>query len=116
MQPAKNLNAVAVAAGTTKDGLRRLTDTLSGIEKVIGTVYDDWIYGSATADVMTGGAGNDNLTGGLGNDQYLYNTGFGADTITDTDSTAGNADVIGFGSGFSKQNLWFAQSGNNLPG
>jgi Ca2+-binding RTX toxin-like protein len=46
------------------------TDTLSGLEVVIGSNSDD---------ILTGGSGNDTLIGGLGND--LLDGGSGIDTV-----------------------------------
>lgn len=46
-------------------------DTISGFEIVIGTKFDDRIYGSDNADYLVGGAGNDVLRGGGGQDE-LY--------------------------------------------
>ncbi len=44
------------------------TDTLSGIEVVIGSRYDDSFIGSDHADDLRGGAGNDYITAGGGDD------------------------------------------------
>jgi Ca2+-binding RTX toxin-like protein len=62
---------------------------LTGIENVIGTNYDDDIYGNEVAnalsgnggnDVLVGNAGDDILDGGFGNDKI--NGGIGADTLS----------------------------------
>jgi Ca2+-binding RTX toxin-like protein len=42
------------------------TDTLSNIQNVIGSAYDDWITGDSNDNVISGGAGNNNLDGGDG--------------------------------------------------
>lgn len=61
---------------------------------IIGTNFDDvitaWagddiIDGRAGEDTIVGGAGNDTLTGGADNDTFNFDTGSGADTITDLD-------------------------------
>jgi Ca2+-binding RTX toxin-like protein len=52
---------------------------------------NDYIYGSA---------GNDTMTGGTGADVFVFNAGFGHDTITDFWAGAGRTDRIwlqGFG-------------------
>ena len=81
-------------------------------DTVDGGAGDDVIYGNGGADILTGGAGNDNLQGGAGadtliggdgndelrggagddnlqggagDDFYLYLTGGGSDTISDSD-------------------------------
>ncbi len=55
---------VDLAAGTaTGDG----NDTLSGIVNVIGSAYDDTIYGGTSGqNIVAGGAGNDYVDGGYG--------------------------------------------------
>lgn len=44
------------------------TDTLVGIENVVGTGFDDMICGNAAANVIIGGRGYDRIYGGAGND------------------------------------------------
>jgi len=51
------------------------TDTLTGIEGVIGTNYADSIIGGATNDSLVGGAANDTLNGSSGNDTLVGGTG-----------------------------------------
>ncbi len=82
-----NLNAHAVS------GLG--SDTTKGIEKVIGSAFNDTIEGSKDANVLFGGLGNDNLrgrggadtlTGGKGNDVFAWTKKdvlSGVDHITD---------------------------------
>ena len=47
-------------------------DTLSGIENLIGSQYNDTLTGDATNNVIEGGLGNDTLVGGGGNDTASY--------------------------------------------
>ncbi len=77
---------VNLDTGTATDGLGG-TDTLSGIENVIGTAFDDVLTGDAEANVLTGGAGNDVLAGGAGND--TLNGGIGIDRADYGAATAG---------------------------
>ena len=68
------------------------TDTLYGIENIIGTAQADTLVGDANANILTGGAGDDTLKGNGGADQ-LYG-GLGNDTIfggLDGDSIDGGA-------------------------
>lgn len=83
---------VNLETGTTTDGGGG-TDTLSGIENVIGTNAADTITGNDVDNVLTGNSGNDNLYGGDGDDT-IYG-GIGNDTIT---GDAGD-DLIQGGSG-----------------
>ena len=54
------------------------TDTLSGIENVIGSADDDTLTGDKGANVLSGGDGNDRLDGGAGADRLIG--GLGDDT------------------------------------
>jgi Ca2+-binding RTX toxin-like protein len=56
-----------VAASQARDGWAT-TDTLSNIENVAGSIYNDVLVGSAGANVIKGNAGDDYLDGGAGND------------------------------------------------
>ena len=49
-----------------------------------------------------------------GNDTYLLNAAWATDTILDNDSTANNVDIARFGSGISRDQLWFKKNGTNL--
>jgi Ca2+-binding RTX toxin-like protein len=78
-------------------------ETLSNIEIVVGTSFNDKITGSDFADYLVGGGGNDTLSGGLGSDE-LYG-GEGDDILIgggDSDYFVGGAgnDTIKGGSGF----------------
>ncbi len=50
-------------------------DTLTGIEQVTGSAYNNSLIGSAGADSLYGGAGNDTLMGGAGADSLDGGTG-----------------------------------------
>jgi Ca2+-binding RTX toxin-like protein len=86
-------SAVTVNLATnTHSGGDAQGDSLSNIENVTGSANDDSLTGSSGADVLNGGsgndtldggAGNDTLTGGTGNDAFVFNTGYGNDTISD---------------------------------
>jgi len=92
-------NSVRVSAGGVAIGI----DTVSGIEKFIGTDGFDVFWGSSGADIFEGGAagdtiiglrGADNLTGGDGNDSFLYTS------LKDSGPTKATRDFIadfGFG-------------------
>jgi Ca2+-binding RTX toxin-like protein len=68
---------VNLATGTAS-GTQIGTDTLTGIEALVGGAGNDTLIGDANANTLTGGAGNDVLAGGAGND--LLNGGTGTDT------------------------------------
>ncbi|PWK30688.1 calcium-binding protein [Cupriavidus plantarum] len=90
------------------------SDTLRNVENLTGGNFNDTLTGNAGANVLDGGAGADKLIGGAGNDTYVLGRGYGADQITENDTTAGNQDAVLFGGNVSADQLWFSQSGNNL--
>jgi Ca2+-binding RTX toxin-like protein len=53
-------------------------DTLSGIENIVGSKYDDVLVGDAGVNVLDGGAGNDVLAGGDGADKLIGGDGIDA--------------------------------------
>src|SRR6266571_7488409 len=63
------------------------TDTLSGIENLTGSSYNDTLTGDANANVISGGAGNDTIAGGAGAD--TLDGGTGTDTVDYSASSAG---------------------------
>jgi Ca2+-binding RTX toxin-like protein len=77
-----------------------------------GNSANNTLTGNAGADLLDGAGGSDTLNGGSGNDIYLFNRGYGADTINDNDSTAGNSDTARLG--VSTLDTVFTQSGNSL--
>ena len=50
-------------------------DTLSGIENLIGSKYDDILVGDGNVNMIDGGDGNDTITGGHNNDQMFGGAG-----------------------------------------
>ncbi len=63
----------AVAANlTTKKATGFGTDTLTNIENLIGSNFNDSLTGSATANKIEGGVGNDIIDGGNGTDTAVY--------------------------------------------
>jgi len=69
--------AITAAQNTGGDG----TDTLKSIEQVIGSNYNDTIYGNGSANVIEGGKGNDTLDGRGGFDFASYATAPSAVTV-----------------------------------
>jgi Ca2+-binding RTX toxin-like protein len=70
------------------------TDTISGIEAVVGTGLDDALFGGAGDETLVGSAGNDLLVGGGGNDLLLG--GANDDTLMIADA---NFNVVDGGTG-----------------
>ena len=72
------------------------TDTLSGIENVTGSGFNDTITGDTGVNTLTGGAGNDTIDGGDGNDVLIG--GAGTDALTGgagTDTVDYSSDAAG---------------------
>jgi Ca2+-binding RTX toxin-like protein len=72
---------IAGAQDTEGDG----TDTLSNIEGLTGSAYDDVLYGDAGANTFSGLAGDDTFHGYAGNDVFKGDTG--SDTVSFADAT-----------------------------
>ncbi|MEY4768898.1 MAG: hypothetical protein RL637_1537 [Pseudomonadota bacterium] len=64
-------------------------DTSSDISDSQGS-----IIGLAGNDTLQGGAGDDFLSGGLGNDSYVVKLGSGNDSISETNESGANIDVL----------------------
>ncbi len=76
---------------------------------------DDQINGNLGNDILVGNSGNDILAGGDGNDVYVFNTGDGKDVIKEYLSASNSSnDRIFFGSGITKDMVYFTKSGNDL--
>ncbi|CAN5286541.1 calcium-binding protein [soil metagenome] len=70
-------------------------ETISNVENVIGSKFNDVIKGSAADNIITGGGGADRLTGGAGADTFVFNalsdsTVAARDTITDFNHAQGD--------------------------
>ena len=61
-------------------------DTLSNIQNIIGSSYNDTLTGDANANIITGGAGADTIDGGAGADTFIMKLGIvpvaQVDTVT----------------------------------
>lgn len=109
---APDVNNVGTLIAKIYDATNTLlkTDTLTGIETVIGSNGNDiftgddannYLFGGAGDDALNGANGNDSIDGGAGNDILIG--GIGNDTI---DGGSGN-DFIGDDNAPSDQNLLF---------
>jgi Ca2+-binding RTX toxin-like protein len=73
--------------------------------------------GNTLANVLAGNAGNNTLAGSAGGDTYQAYRGMGQDRLVENDAndaTAGNTDVLSFGTGITTNQLWFRHTGNDL--
>lgn len=97
--------AIATAQATGGAG----SDTLSGIENLTGSSYDDALTGNSGANTLTGGAGADTLDGGSGID--VLTGGTGNDTYYVDNTSDDVVEVSGGGS-----DRIFASASYNLTG
>ena len=131
---------VDLSTGTATNALGG-SDTLSSIEDVRGSRFDDLItgdsndnyldarmgddiiYGGAGQDrirgrdgndVLAGGEHDDTLEGGAGSDDYIFARGDDADIIEETAGSVSDFDRILFGDDISKDQLWFQKTGDDL--
>ena len=81
-----------------------LADTLTGIENVVGSNFNDTITGDNLANVLAGLGGNDTLNGGAGND--TLNGGAGNDTLN---GGAGTSDTADFSTSTGNLNITVGQ-------
>jgi Ca2+-binding RTX toxin-like protein len=75
--------------------------SLSGVQNLTGSAYDDVLIGNAGANRIEGGAGDDLLTGGGSTDTLVYRSrNHGDDTITDfSNNDLFQISASGFGGG-----------------
>ncbi|MDJ0921321.1 MAG: calcium-binding protein, partial [Henriciella sp.] len=79
------------------------------------TAGDDLIEGYRREDTLDGGAGNDVLDGAELSDTYIYDVGYGHDTISETDwSLTNSTDRVQFGTGVSVDDITVTRSGDDL--
>ena len=76
-----------------------------------GGAGNDDLYGGAGNDTLIGGVGNDYLVGGDGSDTYVFNQGFGQDTVYDYGS--GDKNVLQF-NGINAADISAQKSGSDL--
>ena len=85
-------------------------DSLSNIENIIGSNYDDVLIGNSGVNTIQGGGGDDTLTGGGSSDTFVLNSGEGIDRITDFII---GEDSIVLSTGLNIQNITAIQGSGN---
>jgi Ca2+-binding RTX toxin-like protein len=70
---------VQLAVTGSQNTLGAGSDTLSGIENITGSAFNDFLNGDGGANLLNGGAGNDALSGSMGVDTLIG--GDGDDTL-----------------------------------
>lgn len=92
----------------TLTGTASINGTGNALNNIlVGNTANNLLSGGDGNDNLDGGAGVDSLVGGLGNDTYMLGRGYGADIVTENDSTSGNQDLVRFMSGVNEDQVWF---------
>ena len=106
------IDRIEFADGTAWDAaqLRSIVASLP----LVGTAWDDNLYGDEGDNVLVGGAGNDYLNGGGGGDTYVFNRGDGQDIVLDFGDDAARPDVIRFGEGILEADISVSRYGSSL--
>ncbi|KJZ37687.1 calcium-binding protein, partial [Pseudomonas fluorescens] len=81
---------------------------------IFGLAGQDTLYGGAGNDTLEGGEGNDYLSGDTGSDIYLFNRGWGQDTLNNFDDGVGKSDLVEFGADIAPAEIVATRSGDNL--
>jgi Ca2+-binding RTX toxin-like protein len=115
--------ADTLLAGGTGGGENVLKGN-NGADLLSTTETGDTLMAGGGASVLTSsnnfntlvaGSGTDTLINSGSGGAYVYNSGDGSASIVNGSlSNAGASNQLQFGTGFTDENLWFQQSGNNL--
>lgn len=97
---------------TGADAINGIGNSLSNT--ITGNSANNILDGAAGDDTLDGGIGNDLLNGGTGNDVYLFGPGSGIDTVSDSDGTTDNLDVIRFTGGVRAADVLLYRDAANL--
>ncbi|AGI23743.1 HlyJ hemolysin-like protein [Pseudomonas sp. ATCC 13867] len=81
---------------------------------IAGSAQDRRVEALAGNDLLESGVGNETLEGGRGDDTYLFNAGFGRDTVDNQGALAGEVDRIVFGVGLAHADARFIRHDDNL--
>jgi Ca2+-binding RTX toxin-like protein len=73
----------AVVINLTTGKASNVVKSISQLENLIGSAYDDSLTGDGQANTINGMAGDDELIGGGGNDVYIFTADWGNDTVVE---------------------------------
>jgi Ca2+-binding RTX toxin-like protein len=99
------------------------SDTITGVERVIGSAFADHIIGSAGADTVMAGGGNDSIDGGEGQNYLRGEDGddsiSGGSGFDDSNGNMGNDTIHGnagddYSVGGKDNDLLFGDDGNDI--
>jgi Ca2+-binding RTX toxin-like protein len=92
------------------------TDTFSGVNRVIGSNFNDAIAGDSNNNVLEGGPGNDTMDGGAGNDTASYVHAPGGVTVDLNNSGPQNTGQAGTDTLTNLENLLGSDFNDTLTG
>ena len=84
----------------------------NGVDLLQANSGNDTLTGGSGTDTLESGVGNTLMNGGVGTETYLFNTGFGQDTVVANGTATSN--TILFGAGITSSNLNFSTDGSEL--
>lgn len=84
----------------------------NGVDLLQANDGNDTLTGGSGTDTLESGVGNTLMNGGTGTESYLFNTGFGQDTVVADGSATSN--TIQFGAGITVSDLSFSTDGSEL--
>jgi Ca2+-binding RTX toxin-like protein len=87
---------------------------ISGNDTLNGGTGNDTLSGEEGNDILNGGTGIDTLNGGVSSDTYLFDLGWGQDTLNNFDTSIGKLDVIQFGAGITALDINVSRINENL--
>jgi Ca2+-binding RTX toxin-like protein len=102
-------------------------DSLSSIENIIGTLFNDEITGNNKSNSLDGGAGNDILDGGIddlsdilegniGDDTFILRADGGIDEVNGGTNSSSGGDLIDYSSLNANQHLSLSLKENDIQG
>jgi hypothetical protein len=84
----------------------------NGIDLLQANAGNDTLTGGSGTDTLESGVGNSQMTGGTGAETYLFNPGFGQDSVAANAAAISN--TVQFGAGITVSDLIASMDGNDL--